>query len=124
MTDTKKMTGFTLAMVKVGDGKDEVPVKQGEEIPANLAKGEMERLESLGAFDEPRKPGLPANTALHVLDPDQMLTRVSGVETPTAALAHGTAPPGEEVTTPGSFTAEEPEKPAEHDRPQRRTPAK
>lgn len=48
MTETRTITGHTVVMVKTTDG--EVPMHRGDALPANLADGELERLEKVGAF--------------------------------------------------------------------------
>lgn len=61
MSDTKRLGPTQTANVRLAT-KDEkgqpeiVFVGRGEELPANLADGEVERLEKAGAFAQPPKP--------------------------------------------------------------------
>ena len=50
----KKLTGFDKATVLVKEPREIMTrtVQRGEPLPANLAEGELERLEKLGAFEE------------------------------------------------------------------------
>lgn len=64
MPESKTLTGHTVAMVRLAEPEGgEAIVRRGEQLPANLAKGELERLERVGAFAEPPVANLAAQGA-------------------------------------------------------------
>lgn len=103
MSKSKTITGLTVAMVEIkqGDRRVAVPVLRGEELPSNLADGEIERLEELGAFLTPdehrRKMFLDGGSHTQLAEPPA--PGPAGVVPPS--LAHNTAPEGDQVETPG-----------------------
>lgn len=59
MSESRIVTGHTVVMVKLAEPEGaEAIVRRGESLPDNLAKGEIERLEKVGAFDPPPQADL------------------------------------------------------------------
>lgn len=110
-----KLTSTGLVVTAAGpvEVPDEVFIKPGGELPDNLAKGEEDRLDKLGAFtplpsyaERVRRQGaaLAANPAFQENYDPELHDDGSGYGVPFVtppSLAHATAPAGEAVTTPG-----------------------
>lgn len=93
-TSDRRMVGFTHAFVKVDDGKSEVLVHHGDPLPDNIADGEVERLDKIGAFDDYKlRPRL--------LMPGTVRLDAASLVDASAQLAHHAPPEGEESHEPG-----------------------
>lgn len=116
------VTLTTSTVTPTAAGPVEVPdqmfIESGGELPDNLAKGQEERLAKLGAFtplesyaERIRRQGaaLAKNPAFQPDYDPEVHDDGSGDGVPQVyppSLAHGTAPAGEEVTTPGIYGGE------------------
>lgn len=64
MSESRIVTGHTVVMVRLAEPEGgEAIVQRGQALPDNLAKGEIERLEKVGAFAEPPRASLAGQGA-------------------------------------------------------------
>lgn len=98
---SKTISGPSVVVVEVVDGSGKrhaLPLKRGDEVPKNLADGELDKLEELGAFlssDEHRQSMIVGSTTTVLAEPDLPAAVIAGGV--SAEVAHNTAPEGEPV---------------------------